>query len=77
MSEAMEQAIVVSPILNHPLNCSGAKPEATQLLLNFLHGLQQGMDGESILEALAKGEAIAAPVAKKRGRKRKEAKEEA
>ena len=53
----------------------GAKPEATQLLLNFLHGLQQGMDAESILEALAKGEAIEAPVAKKRGRKRKGEKE--
>ncbi|MEX1133054.1 MAG: ParB N-terminal domain-containing protein, partial [Flavobacteriales bacterium] len=50
----------------------GAKPEATQLLLNFLHGLQQGMDAESILEALARGEAIEAPVAKKRGRKRKD-----
>jgi len=29
------------------------------------------MDAESILEALARGEAIEAPVAKKRGRKRK------
>jgi hypothetical protein len=30
------------------------------------------MDAESILEALASGEDIEAPVAKKRGRKRKE-----
>jgi ParB-like chromosome segregation protein Spo0J len=48
-----------------------ASPEATQLLLNFLHGLQQGMDAPSILEALANGQAIDAPVAKKRGRKKK------
>ena len=54
-----------------PPTFPGAKREATQLLLNFLHGLQQGMDAESILEALAKGESIEAPVAKKRGRKRK------
>jgi len=49
----------------------GATPEATRLLLNFLHGLQHRMDAESILETLARGEAIEAPVAKKRGRKRK------
>ena len=47
------------------------KLKGSDLLLNFLHGLQSGMDAESILEALAGGEAIEAPVAKKRGRKKK------
>ncbi len=42
------------------------------LLLNFLHGMQSGMDAESILEALVNGEAIDAPPLKKRGRKKKE-----
>jgi hypothetical protein len=41
------------------------------LLLNFLHGMQSGMDAESILEALVNGEAIEAPPVKKRGRKKK------
>jgi ParB-like chromosome segregation protein Spo0J len=63
---------VAATLKKNPPSFPGAKPEATQLLLNFLHGLQQGMDAESILEAMAKGEAIEAPVAKKRGRKRKD-----
>lgn len=42
------------------------------LLLNFLHGMQSGMDAESILETLVSGEAIEAPPVKKRGRKRKQ-----
>lgn len=37
-------------------------------------GLQQGIHAESLLETPACGEAIEAPVAKKRGRKRKEEK---
>jgi len=67
----MEQETVIRAIRTHPPAFPGAPPEATHLLLHFLHGLQQGMDAESILEALAKGEKIDAPVAKKRGRKRK------
>ncbi|MBX2979064.1 MAG: ParB N-terminal domain-containing protein [Flavobacteriales bacterium] len=66
---------VAATLKKNPPSFPGAKPEATQLLLNFLHGLQQGMDAESILEALVKGEGIEAPVAKKRGRKRKQAQE--
>jgi ParB-like chromosome segregation protein Spo0J len=62
---------VAATLKANPPKFPGARAEATQLLLNFLHGLQHGMDAESILEALANGEAIAAPVAKKRGRKRK------
>ena len=42
------------------------------LLLNFLHGLQSGMDAQSLLEALADGREIPAPPVKKRGRKKKE-----
>ncbi len=42
------------------------------LLLNFLHGMQSGMDAGSILEALVNGEAIEAPPVKKRGRRKKE-----
>lgn len=42
------------------------------LLLNFLHGMQSGMDAESILETLVSGEAIEAPPVKKRGRKKKQ-----
>ncbi|MCB0780525.1 MAG: ParB N-terminal domain-containing protein [Flavobacteriales bacterium] len=48
------------------------KLEGSDLLLNFLHGLQSGMDAETLLEALAKGEEIPAPPVKKRGRKKKE-----
>jgi len=47
------------------------KLKGTELLLTFLHGMQQGMDAESILEALVHGEAIEAPPLKKRGRKKK------
>ncbi len=47
------------------------KLKGSDLLLNFLHAMQHGMDAESILEALASGEAIEAPPVKKRGRKRK------
>ncbi|HEY0979216.1 MAG TPA: ParB/RepB/Spo0J family partition protein [Flavobacteriales bacterium] len=47
------------------------KVKGSELLLNFLHGLQSGMDAESLLEALVNGEAIAAPEQKKRGRKKK------
>ncbi len=69
----MQQETVIRAIRTHPPAFPGAPPEATQLLLHFLHGLQQGMDAESILEALASGEDIQAPEVKKRGRKRKEA----
>jgi hypothetical protein len=55
-----------------PSGNTAAQPEATRLLLNFLHGLQHGMDAEPILEALASAEDIQAPAVKKRGRKRKE-----
>lgn len=48
-----------------------SKLEGSHLLLNFLHGLQSGMDAETLLEALAKGEEIPAPPVKKRGRKKK------
>jgi len=47
------------------------KLKGAELLLNFLHGLQSGMDAESILEALVNGDMIEAPPVKKRGRKRK------
>lgn len=47
------------------------KVEGADLLLNFLHGLQSGMDTGSLLEALANGDTIAAPPVKKRGRKKK------
>ena len=46
--------------------------EGSALLLNFLHGLQSGMDAPSLLEALASGTEIPAPPEKKRGRKKKE-----
>jgi ParB-like chromosome segregation protein Spo0J len=46
--------------------------EGSALLLNFLHGLQSGMDAQSLLEALASGTAIPAPPEKKRGRRTKE-----
>jgi ParB-like chromosome segregation protein Spo0J len=46
--------------------------EGSALLLNFLHGLQSGMDAPSLLEALAQGTEIPAPPQKKRGRKKKE-----
>lgn len=46
--------------------------KGADLLLNFLHGLQSGMDAQSLLEALADGREIPAPPAKKRGRKKKE-----
>jgi ParB-like chromosome segregation protein Spo0J len=46
--------------------------EGSALLLNFLHGLQSGMDAPSLLEALASGTVIPAPPEKKRGRKKKE-----
>ena len=62
---------VAATLKKNPPSFHNTKPEATQLLLNFLHGLQQGMDAESILEALASGEDIQAPEVKKRGRKRK------
>lgn len=45
--------------------------EGAALLLNFLHGLQSGMDTNSLLEALVNGDTIAAPPLKKRGRKKK------
>ena len=47
------------------------KLKGSELLLNFLHGLQHGMDAQSLLDALADGRAIAPPLAKKRGRKKK------
>ena len=53
------------------------KLKGAELLLNFLHGLQSGMDAESILEALVNGDLIEAPPVKKRGRKRKVAAAEA
>lgn len=63
---------VAATLKKNPPSFPAAQPEATRLLLNFLHGLQQGMDAESILEAMASGEDIQAPEVKKRGRKRKE-----
>lgn len=48
------------------------KLKGGDLLLNFLHGLQSGMDAQTLLEALADGTPIAAPPVKKRGRKKKE-----
>lgn len=50
------------------------KVEGADLLLNFLHGLQSGMDSGTLFEALVSGETIAAPPVKKRGRKKKEVK---
>ncbi|MDX9750854.1 MAG: hypothetical protein RBT71_07210, partial [Flavobacteriales bacterium] len=47
------------------------KVEGADLLLNFLHGLQSGMDSNTLFEALVNGETIAAPPVKKRGRKKK------
>jgi ParB-like chromosome segregation protein Spo0J len=52
------------------------KLKGSELLINFLHGLQSGMDAQSLLDALTSGEAIEAPPVKKRGRKKK-VKEEA
>lgn len=49
------------------------KLKGADLLLNFLHGLQSGMDAQTLLDALAEGQTIAAPPVKKRGRKKKEA----
>jgi ParB-like chromosome segregation protein Spo0J len=46
--------------------------EGSRLLLNFLHGLQSGMDAQTLLEALADGREIPAPPVKKRGRRKKE-----
>jgi hypothetical protein len=66
----MEQETVIRAIRTHLPTFPAAQPDATRLLLNFLHGLQQGLDAESILETLAKGEEIEAPVEKKRGRKK-------
>ena len=43
----------------------------SDLLLNFLHGLQSGIDAQTLLEALAEGTSIPAPPVKKRGRKKK------
>ena len=48
------------------------KLKGGDLLLNFLHGLQSGMDAQTLLEALADGTSIAAPPMRKRGRKKKE-----
>ncbi|MFN9327385.1 MAG: ParB/RepB/Spo0J family partition protein [Flavobacteriales bacterium] len=48
-----------------------SKLAGADLLLNFLHGLQSGMDSTTLLEALANGAAIPAPPEKKRGRKKK------
>ena len=47
------------------------KLKGADLLLNFLHGLQSGMDAQTLLEALAEGTSIPAPPVKKRGRKKK------
>ncbi|QQR86518.1 MAG: ParB-like nuclease domain-containing protein [Flavobacteriales bacterium] len=47
------------------------KLKGADLLLNFLHGLQSGMDAQTLLEALAEGTTIPAPPVKKRGRKKK------
>lgn len=49
------------------------KLKGADLLLNFLHGLQSGMDTQTLLEALADGTPIAAPPVRKRGRKKKQA----
>lgn len=45
--------------------------QGSDLLLNFLHGLQSGMDSSTLLQALLNGEQIEAPPVKKRGRKKK------
>lgn len=55
----------------------GSKLDGAGLLLNFLHGLQSGMDSTTLLEALADGKAIPPPPVKKRGRKKKEKEAEA
>ena len=47
------------------------KLKGADLLINFLHGLQSGMDAQTLLDALAEGTAIAAPPMKKRGRKKR------
>lgn len=47
--------------------------KGSDLLLNFLHGLQSGMDSAALLEALTNGTPIAAPPVKRRGRKKKQA----
>jgi hypothetical protein len=52
-----------------------SKLQGSDLLINFLHGLQSGMDSTTLLEALANGEAIPAPPEKKRGRKKKQPQE--
>ncbi|HRF79614.1 MAG TPA: ParB/RepB/Spo0J family partition protein [Flavobacteriales bacterium] len=52
-----------------------SKLKGGELLLNFLHGLQSGMDSAALLEALASGTDIPAPPVKKRGRKKKATKE--
>ncbi len=54
-----------------------SKLDGAGLLLNFLHGLQSGMDSTTLLEALADGKAIPPPPVKKRGRKKKEKEAEA
>lgn len=47
------------------------KLKGAELLVNFLHGLQSGMDAQTLLEALAEGTTIPPPPVKKRGRKKK------
>jgi ParB-like chromosome segregation protein Spo0J len=47
------------------------KLKGSELLLSFLHGLQSGMDAQSLLEALADGKPIPPPPLKKRGPKKK------
>ena len=47
------------------------KLKGSELLINFLHGLQSGMDAQALLDALADGTTIPAPPVKKRGRKKK------
>ena len=60
---------VVNDVAAHLKN---NKLKGGDLLLNFLHGLQSGMDAQTLLEALADGTSIAAPPMRKRGRKKKE-----
>ena len=47
------------------------KLKGSNVLLKFFHGLQSDKDAESILDTLVKGEAIEAPLVKKRGRRKK------
>jgi ParB-like chromosome segregation protein Spo0J len=49
------------------------KLQGSELLLNFLHGLQHGMDVTMMLELLSSGKQIEPPPVKKRGRKKKTA----